>query len=256
MLCIAQRDGFTGGERKVRRDRRPYFIRRMQDAYIRFYTDRFLVPAFDEAGPGLGVTSPRDIEIFGGNIRVGRHVHIHAARGNLTRLCTWKTDGREGRITLGDHVLISPGSHIVASESITIGSNTMLASGCYVSDSDWHDTYDRTRELDKHAPIVIGENVWLGVRVIVGKGVTIGENSIIGAGSVVTRDVPANCIAAGNPARVVRELDPQRVFRKRQELFLEPERMEREMDKLTRYLLRENTLAGWLRSVFAPTRED
>lgn len=240
----------------MRRDRRPYFIRRLQGAWLRFYTEHFLVPAFDEVGPGLAVTSPRDIEIWGGNIRVGACAHIHASRGNPTRLCTWTTDGREGRLTIGDYVLISPGTQIIASESISIGSNTMFASGCYVSDSDWHDTYDRTRELDKHAPIVIGENCWLGVRVIVGKGVTIGDNSIIGAGSVVTRDIPPNCIAAGNPARVVRELDATRPMRKRSELFAEPERVNRDMDRLMRYLLRENTLGGWLRSVFFPTRED
>lgn len=240
----------------MRRDRRPYFIRRLQDGWVRFYTDRFIVPALDEVGPGLAVTSPRNIEVWGGNIRLGDCVHLHASAGHYTRLCTWTTDGREGRISIGDYVLISPGTQIIASESISIGSNTMFASGCYVSDSDWHDTYDRTRELDKHAPIVIGDNVWLGVRVIVGKGVTIGDNSIIGAGSVVTRDIPANVIAAGNPARMVRELDVARPMRKRSELFQNPERTNRDMDKLMRYLLRENTLFGWLRSVFAPTRED
>lgn len=223
---------------------------------MRAYVNWFIVPAFDEVGGGLSVSSPRNLEIFGGGIRIGKHAHIHAAQGNLTRLCTWVTEGREGRITIGDHVLISPGTHIVASESISIGSNTMFASGCYVSDSDWHDTYDRTRELDKHRPIIIGENVWLGVRVIVGKGVTIGDNSIIGAGSVVTKDIPANCIAAGNPARVVRELDPARDFIKREVLFSDPDLMEKNMDQLTRYLLRNNTLWGWLRSVLFPTTKD
>jgi acetyltransferase-like isoleucine patch superfamily enzyme len=218
--------------------------------------NRFLVPAFDEVGGGLSVTCPRNVEVYGANIRVGQHAHIHAAKGNLTRLCTWTTGDRIGRITLGDCVLISPGTHIVASDSITVGSNTMFASGCYISDSDWHDTYDRTAELDKHAPIVIGENVWLGVRVIVGKGVTIGDNSIIGAGSVVTKDIPANCIAAGNPARVVRELDMSKEFRKRSDLFGPPEKVERDMDQLMRYLLAGNTLRGWLRSVLAPTKDD
>lgn len=240
----------------MRRDRRPYLIRRLQDAWLRFYTERYIVPALDAVGPGLAVTSPRDIEIWGGNIRVGACAHIHASRGNPTRLCTWTTEGREGRLVLGDYVLVSPGTQIIASESIAIGTNTMIASGCYISDSDWHDTYDRTRELDKHAPIVIGENVWLGVRVIVGKGVTIGDNSIVGAGSVVTRSLPANVIAAGNPARVVRELDATRPMRKRSELFNDPERSRHDMDRLMRYLLRENTLSGWLRSVISPTRED
>lgn len=240
----------------MRRDRRPYFIRRLQDAWLRFYTERYIEPAFDAVGPGLSVTSPRDIEIWGANIKVGTRVHLNAARGNLTRLCTWTTDGREGRIRLGDYVLVSPGTHIVASESISIGSNTMIASGCYISDSDWHDTYDRTREHDKHAPISIGENVWLGVRVIVGKGVTIGDNSIIGAGSVVTRDIPANVIAVGNPARVVRELDMTKPMKMRSELFKDAAHLDRDMDRLMRYLLRENTLFGWLRSVFSPSRTD
>ncbi|MGV8995995.1 MAG: acyltransferase [Parvibaculaceae bacterium] len=231
-------------------------MRRLQIAAMRAYVNWFVVPRFDEVGGGLSVSSPSNLEIFGGNIRVGQHAHIHAARGNLTRLCTWTTDGREGRITIGDHVLISPGTHIVASENISIGNNTMFASGCYISDSDWHDTYDRTKELDKHRPIIIGENVWLGVRVIVGKGVTIGDNTIVGAGSVVTKDLPPNCIAAGNPARVVRELDPSRDFIKREVLFSEPEQMARNMDQLTRYLLRENTLWNWIRSVLAPTTKD
>jgi acetyltransferase-like isoleucine patch superfamily enzyme len=228
----------------------------LQDRFVRFYTNRFLVPAFDEAGGGLDVTSPWNIEIFGANISIGKHAHIHAARGNMVRFATWNNGEREGRIALGDHVLVSPGCHIVSSISISIGSNTMLASGCYISDSDWHDTYDRTRELSKCAPVSIGENVWLGVRTIVGKGVSIGENSIIGAGSVVTRSIPANCIAAGNPARVVRELDPAHPMRKREELFLEPERMAREMDNLMRFILRDNTVFGWLRSLIAPSKTD
>jgi len=202
------------------------------------------------------VSCPRNLEIWGGGITAGSHLHLHAAEGNLVRLATWRTGEREGRISFGDYVLISPGTHIVASEEITIGSNTMIASGCYISDSDWHDTYDRTAELEKHRPIRIGENVWLGVRVIVGKGVTIGDNSIVGAGAVVTRDIPANCIAAGNPARVVRELDPAREFRKRSALFAEGESLDRDMNRLMRYMLRENTLFGWLRSVLSPSRMD
>ncbi|ABS64702.1 transferase hexapeptide repeat containing protein [Parvibaculum lavamentivorans DS-1] len=239
----------------MRRDRRPYFIRRIIDGWTRFQVQHFIVPAFDAVGPGLDITSPRNLEIWGGGIRAGSHLHLHAAEGNLVRLATWRTGDREGRITIGDYVLISPGTHIVASDEITIGSNTMIASGCYISDSDWHDTYDRTAELDKHRPIRIGENVWLGVRAIIGKGVTIGDNSIIGAGAVVTRDIPANCIAAGNPARVVRELDPARDFRKREVLFAD-NNLERDMDRLMRYMLRENTLFGWLRSVFSPSRMD
>ena len=240
----------------MRRDNRPYFVRRILIGWVRFYARRFLVPGFDAIGPGLDVTSPWNIELWGAGISAGSNLHLHASNGNFVRLATWRTGDREGRIIIGDHVLISPGTHIVASEEIRIGSNTMMASGCYISDSDWHDTYDRTAEGDKHRPVHIGDNVWLGVRAIVCKGVTIGDNSIIGAGAVVTRDIPANCIAAGNPARVVRELDPAGPFRKRGSLFAEPEKLERDMDNLTRYLARDNTFFGWLRSVLAPTRSD
>ncbi len=240
----------------MRRDRRPYYIRRMIDGWTRVYTNRYLVPSFDEVGPGLDVTSPRNLEIWGAGITAGAHLHLHAAKGNFVRIATWQTGEREGRISFGDYVLVSPGTHIVASEDISIGSNTMIASGCYISDSDWHDTYDRTNELEKHRPIRIGENVWLGVRVIIGKGVTIGDNTIVGAGAVVTQDIPPNCIAAGNPARVVRSLDPAREFRTRSALFENSEKLERDMDNLKRYLLRENTTHRWLRSVFSPSVSD
>ncbi|MBN8881852.1 MAG: sugar O-acetyltransferase [Salana multivorans] len=64
----------------------------------------------------------------------------------------------------------------------------------------------RRDKLEAAEPITIGDNVWLGGGVIVCPGVTIGDNSVIGAGSVVTRDVPANVVAVGNPARVIREI--------------------------------------------------
>lgn len=64
----------------------------------------------------------------------------------------------------------------------------------------------RRDKLEGSKPITIGDNVWLGGGVIVCPGVSIGENSVIGAGSVVTKDIPANALAVGNPARVVREL--------------------------------------------------
>lgn len=64
----------------------------------------------------------------------------------------------------------------------------------------------RRDKLEAAAPITIGDNVWLGGGVIVCPGVTIGDNSVVGAGAVVTRDIPANVVAVGNPARVVREI--------------------------------------------------
>jgi len=132
----------------------------------------------------------------------------------------------------------------------------MIAGEVYISDSDWHHVYDRTSEQDAHKPIVLEKNVWLGYGVKVCKGVTIGENTVIGAGSVVSKSIPANVIAAGNPARVIRELDPQRDIRKRQDLYADPEALEAEMSKLERYFLRENSFLSWLRALVAPSKTD
>jgi maltose O-acetyltransferase len=78
----------------------------------------------------------------------------------------------------------------------------MLAGDLYIAD-DRQPPRDR---LEAAKPITIGDNVWLGGGVIVCPGVTIGDNSVIGAGAVVTRDIPANVVAVGNPARVLREI--------------------------------------------------
>eukprot|EP00439_Symbiodinium_sp_Y106_P089341 s1_g1877.t1 len=240
----------------MRRDTRPYLIRRLRDAYTSWHVRHFIEPQFDTIGAGLNVAYPQGVELWGANIHAGAHLHLRAAKGNMIRLATWDSGTRVGEINIGDFVLISPGNQIIASERITIGSNTMIASGCYISDSDWHDTYDRTAELDKHAPVTLGENVWIGSRAIVGKGVTIGENSIIGAGSVVTRDIPANVVAAGNPAKVLKSLDPAKEFRKRSDMLGDVDVVDHEFDQLNRYLLRHNTIFTWLRSIVKPTKRD
>lgn len=67
-------------------------------------------------------------------------------------------------------------------------------------------TPQRRDKLEAAEPIVIGDNVWLGGGVIVCPGVTIGDNSVIGAGAVVTKDIPANVVAVGTPAKVIREI--------------------------------------------------
>ncbi len=82
-----------------------------------------------------------------------------------------------------------------------IGPNVQLLTPTHPIDPE-----PRRDKLEAAKPIVIGDNVWLGGGVIVCPGVTIGENTVIGAGSVVTKDIPANVIAVGNPARVIREI--------------------------------------------------
>ena len=100
---------------------------------------------------------------------------------------------------------------IYCSDSIRIGHNVNVGGGTMINDSnhhstDWHDREDRRRDAQnaQSAPIVIGDLVFIGARCIINKGVTIGEKSVIAAGSVVVKDIPANCIAGGNPCKVIR----------------------------------------------------
>jgi hypothetical protein len=102
------------------------------------------------------------------------------------------------------------GTSITArSKTIRIGRNAMFGPDCLVVDSDFHDPWPPEKRktspgFERDADVVIGENVWVGARSIILKGVTIGDNAVIAAGSVVTRSIPANALAAGNPARVVK----------------------------------------------------
>jgi len=93
------------------------------------------------------------------------------------------------------------GTVIGCFEKIVIGKNVMCGANTLITDSDWHPNDPRSRSP---RPIIIGDNVWLGVNVTVLKGVNIGPNAIIGAGSVVTKDIPANITAAGNPCRAIK----------------------------------------------------
>lgn len=112
----------------------------------------------------------------------------------------------EGRIEIGSDVFINYGASLSAHRLVRIGDGCQIGSYACLMDNDYHRVEDRSQPGES-IPIVLGKNVWLGVRVIVLKGVTIGENAVIGAGSVVTKNVPAHCLAAGVPAKVVRTFD-------------------------------------------------
>lgn len=113
--------------------------------------------------------------------------------------------GANASMEIGDHVGIS-GSSISVSEKVTIGSYVMIGSGCLILDNDAHPIDPEGRQVGnrpKSAPVILHDHVFIGARSIILKGVMIGEGAVIGAGSVVTCDVPAYAICAGNPARVV-----------------------------------------------------
>lgn len=123
-------------------------------------------------------------------------------------------------ITIGDETGISSAC-LWANTSITIGSHVNIGGDCLIMDTDAHNLdymIRRLHEKDMHGfgidslsavttPIVIEDDVLVGTRCIILKGVSIGTRSIIAAGSIVTKSIPADCIAGGNPCRVIRMLD-------------------------------------------------
>ena len=116
-------------------------------------------------------------------------------------------------IIIGNNVSIQKDCHIAAINKIIIGNNVLIASKVYISDhSHGETTKDNLllppgqRKLYSKGPVVIEDNVWLGEGVVVLAGVTIGENSIVGANAVVTKSLPKNCVAVGNPARIIKEI--------------------------------------------------
>ena len=166
---------------------------------------------------GFQISSP--IRLFGhpicsrfpgSSISLGSHVTLDSSpRANPlggSSPCVLRTMTSTARLSLGDRVGLSS-SIIVSGNSIEIGEDTILGAGSMVLDNDFHALgpgFSWLTEYSKNSqPVKIGRGCFIGARSIILKGVTLGDRVIIGAGSVVTKDVPAFSIAAGNPARVV-----------------------------------------------------
>ncbi|MGD9203483.1 MAG: acyltransferase [Desulfobacterales bacterium] len=239
----------------MRRDHRPYVIKRALLKFQRFYSAHFLKPHFTALGKSATIIKPWYVEVFGSPIVIGDHVTMVATSDQRVRLSVWSDQQVSGHIQIGDYSIVCPGVRVSSASQIHIGDNCMLASRVYITDSDWHDIYNRIA-FGKTDPINIADNVWLGDSVIVCKGVSIGENSIIGAGSVVVNSIPSDCVAGGNPAKVVKHLDPQKSFTTRQQWFSNASNLHAEIDQLDRQLLGDNTLRHWLRYLFFPRRGD
>jgi len=240
----------------MQRDHRPYFMKKAYRRVETFYVNHFLRPQLESLGRDFTFMKPWNVEIFGGPIRLGDYINVIATPDMKVRLAVWPEKENQGRIHIGNYCLICPGVRIGSGAAIDIGDSCMMAKGVYVTDSDWHGIYNRIVPSSLAAPIRIEDNVWLGDSVIVCKGVTIGQNSIIGAGAVVTSDVPANVIAAGNPARVVKHLDPNEKMVTRAEWFANPAKLSRDIDQLDREMLHRNNLFHWLRHCLFPAKGD
>jgi acetyltransferase-like isoleucine patch superfamily enzyme len=123
--------------------------------------------------------------------------------------CMLSTRRAGAVLRIGDHFGMT-GGVIVCEQSIQIGNRVLIGANSIITDTDFH-PLDSLRRINQPldgetAPVVIEDDVFVGMQSLILKGVRIGARSVIGAGSVVTRDIPADVIAAGNPARVIRDL--------------------------------------------------
>ena len=110
-------------------------------------------------------------------------------------------------IEIGKNVMLNFGCVILDVCSVKIGDNTLIGPNSHIYTACHSlDACERMENREYGKPVSIGSNVWIGGNCVVLPGVSIGDNSIIGAGSVVTKDIPANVIAVGNPCRILREL--------------------------------------------------
>ena len=100
---------------------------------------------------------------------------------------------------------INRDSKIYCFNKISIGNNVAISEDVLIRDSDSHKILIDNKENIYTAPIIIGDNVWIGAKATILKGVKIGDGAVVAAGSVVTRDVPSNCIVAGVPAKIIKE---------------------------------------------------
>jgi acetyltransferase-like isoleucine patch superfamily enzyme len=118
------------------------------------------------------------------------------------------TANAQAQISIGKGNFFNSNVSIGAAERVAIGDDCLIGTSVSIADCDFHDVNPETRRTSQGAkmPVRIGNNVWLGSSVAVLKGVTIGDNTVVGAMSVVTKSIPANCVAAGNPARILRQL--------------------------------------------------
>lgn len=146
-------------------------------------------------------------------VTIGKHVSCYAG-------CSFSL-GEKGTCMVGDHTLLN-GALLMAEDRIEIGSYCLVSWNVGIADSDFHPLEPAIRRVDALAlspflkdrparpkletrPVIIRDNVWIGMNAVVLKGVTIGENSVVAAGAIVTKSVPPNVVVAGNPAAIVKE---------------------------------------------------
>lgn len=151
--------------------------------------------------------------LIGGKLKIGDNFYL-SSRNSVNPIASnlqadvYVEPG--AALTIGNNVGMSS-TRLWIHESAKIGNNVKIGGCVLITDTDAHPMDYMARrssnEGTKSAPVVIEDDVWIGAHCIILKGVTIGARSVIGAGSVVTKSIPADCVAAGNPCRVIKSLN-------------------------------------------------
>lgn len=133
--------------------------------------------------------------------------HIFGKTGNIFTIESPFYCDYGYNIEIGENFFINMNCIILDEAKVIFGNNVFIASGCgFYTAGHPLDVERRNQGLEYAYPITIGNNVWIGAQVCVLPGVTIGENTVIGAGSIVTKSIPSNVLAAGNPCKVIRPI--------------------------------------------------
>lgn len=148
------------------------------------------------------------------SIRIGQGCQFRSSQrsnfAGISRRCSIATVGEQAYIEIGDDCGFS-GTVIGAASKIILGKRVMAGANSTITDTDWHPLDPAARAAGAAgpcAPIQIGDDVWLGMHVTVLKGVTIGAGTMVAANSVVVNSLPPGVVAAGIPARVIKQIEP------------------------------------------------
>lgn len=181
---------------------------RLRRALRRWFAPRFFWRGTFSLAQNVSLNVP--VRVDGqGEVNIGEHVSLGyppaPSLGNGEILLQARDNGSQ--IIIGSRSFFSNNVSIVARGRIELGSDCLVGDGVMIVDADFHEVNpERRRESGGVSPVSIGNNVWIGSRVIILKGVRIGDHSVIAAGAVVTSDIPPRALAGGVPARVLKSI--------------------------------------------------
>ena len=173
-----------------------------------------------QCGRNLRVRDRLDIS-GPGRVILGDNVLVEGGPFKINSLYTFKEDAE---ILIGSNSYLN-GLRVSCSKKVKIGKWCLFAD-VRIIDNDQHSVFPNRWSPEvpvESRPVIIEDNVWVGLATVIIKGVTIGSNSVVAAGAVVTRDVPPNCVVGGNPARMIKTFSDEEV-RAAEEFFAKREK--------------------------------